>query len=254
MKKAAIFLSALVLLIGVSSACEYVSAWDERIPTSVSPPQIPLWIPQHFDDLCGYFVQDGYFSTIFELDAFYRWKYPEIYDTRILDLVYYGENCNPHSGNAVGCKINYTFMEWYWDDTDTVRAWLRELWDYPDDWRLIIAVSEKLYYEGGETVEAMDRDVALTPELINNANKQYSPISTSASASLDPIAKPTSSINLQLAAGILPSFYNNLALKYEELFGYIGGAPHSSSIINSVIQLINNFIEFILSIFSGIGW
>jgi len=151
--RAVVVVLVLLALTATASACEYVSAWDDRIPSNIPPYEIPMWIRSNFDDLCGYFTEDGYFSTIFELDAFYRWKYPEIYDSRIYDIIYLSDG-----------SVNRTFLEWYWDDQETVRAWLREIWNYPDDWRVIIAVSMKIYYEGGEDIKALDRDVALTPE------------------------------------------------------------------------------------------
>jgi len=218
------------------SNCDYVSAWDERIPSDIPPEEIPKWISKNFDNLCGYFTEYGYFSTLFEMDAYLRWKYPEIYDSRIVDIAFIEEG-----------KVNYTFFEWYWSDQEAVRAWLREIWNYPDDWRVIIPVSMKLYYEGGETVDALDRSVALTQELINKANEEYGGCAPCAAAS-DPIVKPTTSISMQLVAGILPAFYDNIAANYESLFGGgLGFASPAKDFLSSVIDLLKSVIDSVIA-------
>jgi len=234
--RAVVVVLVLLALTATASACEYVSAWDDRIPSNIPPYEIPMWIRSNFDDLCGYFTEDGYFSTIFELDAFYRWKYPEIYDSRIYDIIYLSDG-----------SVNRTFLEWYWDDQETVRAWLREIWNYPDDWRVIIAVSMKIYYEGGGDIKALDRDVALTPELINEANAQYGRGCVSCAAALDPIVKPTTRINLQLVAGIVPALYDNVAANYEKLFGGLGLAPPAKDFLSSIVDLVKSVIDSVIA-------
>jgi len=201
MRSAFVALTILaVLTVQSALACVYVSATD----VDVSPPEIiPKWIPEHYDDLCGYFVPSGYFSNIFELDAFYRWKYPDIYDSRFINLA-----CKSVSKEK-GCEVDWEFMRWYWDNTEEVRKWLREKWSYPRDWREIIPVSKMLYFEGGETVDALDDDIALTKEVLDRAKQKYGDKEVTASAS-----SVSSVTHVEVTEEGIPTFYNNLIKKY----------------------------------------
>ena len=237
----------VLTVIAIGSTCTYISANNV---TGVDPSEIPKWISEHYstNELCGYFTPDGYFANFFEMDAYYRWKYPEIYDPRILDIAFYGKDCNPHSGNSVGCEINMTFMEWYWSDPDTVRQWLRDKWGYPDDWRVLIPVSMKIYYDSGEDVKALDSEVAITEELIREANSEYSSCPCSASLG-DPIAVPPSPVDLNLIAGVLPAFYQKVADNFTAVFGGYGGfAPHVKSLLDQILD----FLASIRDWFAGI--
>jgi len=175
-------------------ACGVVHTTD----VDVSPPErIPVWIAENYNDLCGYFTPDGYFSTVFELDAFYRWKYPDIYDSRFIELA-----CKSHN-NREGCVVNRTFMEWYWTDTDYVRKWLRDIWNYPRDWREIIPLSKMLFYEGGETVDALDDDVAITKDILEKAKQKY--------GNMESTATPVTRVEYD---GKIPAIYKNIIERY----------------------------------------
>ena len=192
----------LLLLIAspVVSACAVVKATD----VDVSPPErIPKWILSNYDDLCGYFTPDGYFSDFFELDAFYRWKYPDVYDSRFINLA-----CKSVSKEK-GCEVNWEFMRWYWDNTEEVRQWLRDKWNYPRDWREIIPLSKMLYYERGETIDALDDDIAITKDILDRAKQKYSSVTISASTS--------STTYVEVTNEGIPIFYNNLIKKYSYL-------------------------------------
>ena len=100
-------------------------------------------------------------------------------------------------------------MEWYWSDTENVRQWLRDRWNYPRDWREIIPVSMMLYIEGGETVDALDKRVALTPELIQRAKSKYGQVEVEVSSA-------GGSVRVSIQEWI-PSYYDSVLQEYEKL-------------------------------------
>ena len=252
MRKLAILLAIALAMLGMiiyigivsaASSCTYVSATEI---SDVNPPEIPKWIAEHYSAqyLCGYFTPNGYFANFFEMDAYYRWKYPDIFDSRIVEIAFTDDN------------VNDTFFNWYWNNPEEARVWLRDLWNYPDDWRVLIPVSMKLYYDNGQTVKAFDRDVAITGELINEAMKKYSSVLESCegcAASLvvnDPTVIPASAVNLELVAGILPSFYQNVAEKYTLIFESYGAgfAPMADSIIYQLKETVYSAIDFVIQV------
>jgi len=189
---------ALLLLCVPVSACKVVPATSVN---NVYPPEtIPKCISQHYSDLCGYFTCDGYFANIVELDAFYRWKYPELYDPRIYDFLY--KDCD-----GSRC-VNEDFLKRYWNDKEGTRAWLRNVWKYPRDWREIIPVSKMLYIEGGKNLKALDRDVAITPELIKKAKQKYGNVKIEASS--------VAVSSVSTVSGI-PSYYTSIIEKYSTI-------------------------------------
>jgi len=246
----ALAMLGMIVYIGIVSAassCTYVSATEIN---NVNPPEIPKWIAEHYStqDLCGYFTPDGYFADFFEMDAYYRWKYPDIFDSRIVEIAFIGDD------------VNDTFFNWYWSNPEEVRAWLRDIWNYPDDWRVLIPVAMKIYYDNGQTVKACDQDVAITQELINEAMAEYSSALESCggcAASLvvnDPTVVPSTAVNLELVAGILPSFYQNVAEKHMLIFGSynVGFAPMADSIVYQLKEKVYSATDFIVQLLETI--
>jgi len=232
----------VLTVIAIGSTCTYISANNV---TGVDPPEIPKWIATHYDNLCGDFTPDGYFANVFEMDAYYRWMYPEIYDSRTVDIAYRGVNCGV---NTIDCEINDSFIEWYWLEPDEVREWLREKWNYPDDWRVLIPVSMKIYYDYGKSVAGLDQQIAITEELIREANSEYSSCPCPASLD-DPIAVPPSPVDLNLIAGVLPPFYQKVADNFTAVFGGYGGfAPHAKSLLDQILDILAGIRDWIVGI------
>ena len=237
-RKFVIFLLVLVSLSSVASACDYMSAYDSRIPSNIPPQDIPMWRAKysHSHELCGYYTPLGYFADIFELDAYHRWYYPELYDPRIDDFIYDQNH-----------DINYTFLNWYWGNPDGAREWLREVWNYPE-WREIIPISKMIYYEGGKTVRAFDREVAITQDVIIKAKAKYS----CAAAAADPTVRPVSVVNMQLYAGILPYFYKNASLVYFKFFSGGLAVPAQQGVVDKITSIVRSLVDLIMDFIMAI--
>lgn len=208
----------LITAVAVVQGCQYISATQiDHNP----PEEIPLWLSRNYgtESLCGYFTQFGYFKDLVEYDAFLRWTYPDIYDPRMKNLIMQCTKSN--------CTVNIEFAEKYWQDPWSMRKELREMWNYPADWREIIPVSVKLYVEGGRTLKALDRDVAITPGLIAETKSKY--------GQTDISIAPRERLTVQKE---IPDHYKTVMQNYDQLKEIILQSLSSPATLSFITALI----------------